>query len=33
IAQVSQGSEAKEGLSAFLNKQQPALVSNSNNNN
>ena len=33
IAQVRQGSEAKEGLSAFLNKQQPAWVSNSNNNN
>ncbi|MDH0562448.1 enoyl-CoA hydratase/isomerase family protein [Acinetobacter courvalinii] len=33
IAQVRQGSEAKAGLSAFLNKQQPAWVSSSNNNN
>lgn len=33
IAQVRQGVEAKEGLNAFLNKQQPAWVSHSNNNN
>ena len=33
IAQVRQGSEAKEGLTAFLNKQAPAWTSNSNNNN
>jgi len=33
IAQVRQGAEAKEGLNAFLNKQQPAWISNSNNNN
>nr|WP_151982286.1 enoyl-CoA hydratase/isomerase family protein [Acinetobacter guerrae] len=29
IAQVRQGSEAKEGLNAFLNKQQPAWTSTS----
>ncbi|MFN3907357.1 MAG: enoyl-CoA hydratase/isomerase family protein, partial [Acinetobacter junii] len=33
IAQVRQGSEAKEGLTAFLSKQAPAWTSNSNNNN